>query len=159
MKKTIEVFSEEETRELGKQLGLHAKPGTVFCLQGDLGTGKTVLAKGMAEGLGVQEDILSPTFMIVREYKSGRLPFAHFDVYRLEEGDELYEIGWEEYLGLDGVILVEWADLMSDVMPGDAVWIRVTKNLAEGTDYRRIEIASEDSAAEDLLLDSLFPRA
>lgn len=147
MKKTIEVFSEKETRALGKELGLHAGPGTVFCLQGDLGTGKTVLAKGMAEGLGVQEDILSPTFMIVREYKSGRLPFAHFDVYRLEEGDELYEIGWEEYLGLDGVILVEWADLLSDVMPPDAIWIRVSKNLAKGTDYRRIDISSEDSAA------------
>ncbi len=143
----IQSFSEMETFHLGQKLAEEAKSGDLFCLLGDLGTGKTVLAKGMAEGLKIGQRIQSPTFMIVREYKDGTLPFYHFDLYRLEDEDELYAIGWEEYLGKEGIILVEWADLMPDAMPKEAKWIRIEKDLSKGTDYRKILIGTYQEIA------------
>ena len=145
----METFSEEETFALGRRLGEEALPADVFCLLGDLGTGKTVLAKGMAEGLRITSRIQSPTFMIVREYTDGRLPFYHFDLYRLEDEDDLYAIGWEEYLGKEAVILVEWADLMPEAMPPEARWIRIRKDLPKGTDYREILLGSCREVTEE----------
>ncbi|MBQ4188283.1 MAG: tRNA (adenosine(37)-N6)-threonylcarbamoyltransferase complex ATPase subunit type 1 TsaE [Firmicutes bacterium] len=136
---TFESFSEKETFEIGKKLGETALPGSIYALVGDLGVGKTVIAKGVAEGLGVVEDIVSPTFTIVREY-SGRLPYYHFDIYRIEDEEELLEIGWDEYIGLGGVCLVEWADLVEEAMPPDTIWVRIGKDLAKGVDYRKITI-------------------
>jgi tRNA threonylcarbamoyladenosine biosynthesis protein TsaE len=136
---TFESFSEKETFEIGKKLGETALPGSIYALVGDLGVGKPVIAKGVAEGLGVVEDIVSPTFTIVREY-SGRLPYYHFDIYRIEDEEELLEIGWDEYIGLGGVCLVEWADLVEEAMPPDTIWVRIGKDLAKGVDYRKITI-------------------
>ena len=136
---TFESFSEKETFEIGKKLGETALPGSIYALVGDLGVGKTVIAKGVAEGLGVVEDIVSPTFTIVREY-SGRLPYYHFDIYRIEDEEELLEIGWDEYIGLGGVCLVEWADLVEEAMPPDTIWVWIGKDLAKGVDYRKITI-------------------
>ncbi len=136
---TLESYSEKETLEIGKQLGEAALPSSIYALVGDLGVGKTVLAKGMANGLGVEEDIVSPTFTIVREY-SGRLPYYHFDIYRIEDEEELLEIGWDEYIGLGGVCLIEWADLVPEAMPKDTIWVRIEKDLAKGVNYRKITI-------------------
>ena len=136
---TLESYSEKETLEIGKQLGEAALPSSIYALVGDLGVGKTVLAKGMASGLGVEEDIVSPTFTIVREY-SGRLPYYHFDIYRIEDEEELLEIGWDEYIGLGGVCLIEWADLVPEAMPKDTIWVRIEKDLAKGVNYRKITI-------------------
>jgi len=134
-----ETHSEQETFDLGFRLGQQAEPGDVFCLSGDLGCGKTVLARGMARGLGIEDPITSPTFTIVQEYE-GRLPFFHFDIYRLEEEDELYEIGWNDYPDRGGVVLVEWADLIPEAMPESAAWMKVEKDLSKGADYRKITI-------------------
>ena len=136
---TLESYSEKETLEIGKKLGEAALPSSIYALVGDLGVGKTVLAKGMASGLGVEEDIVSPTFTIVREY-SGRLPYYHFDIYRIEDEEELLEIGWDEYIGLGGVCLIEWADLVPEAMPKDTIWVRIEKDLAKGVNYRKITI-------------------
>ena len=141
------THSEEETFAVGEKLGKEAGPGQIFCLEGDLGTGKTVLAKGMARGLGVTDDVVSPTFTIVHEYK-GRLPFYHFDIYRLEDEDELDEIGWNDYIGSDGVVLIEWADQVAEAMPKDAVWIRIEKDLGKGVDYRLITISGGQTDAD-----------
>lgn len=135
-----ETFSPEQTRELGRSLGLAALPGDVYCLDGELGTGKTVLAQGFAEGLGLREVVNSPTFTIIQTYESGRLPFYHMDVYRLSDGDELLAIGCEEYFYGDGVCLVEWACLVEEVMPEDAIHLQVEKVPEKGTEYRRITI-------------------
>lgn len=145
----FETYSEEETRGLGKRLGEEAAPGSVYALIGDLGTGKTVIAKGMALGLGIAAPIVSPTFLILREYRDeGRMPFFHFDIYRLEDEDELFAIGWEEYMNGNGVCLVEWADLVPEAMPEETVWIRVTKDLAKGPDYRRIVLGEKNEILE-----------
>lgn len=134
-------YTEQQTYALGQELGRQAQPGSIFCLVGDLGTGKTILAKGMAKGLGIQEDIVSPTFTIVQEYHNGRLPFYHFDIYRITDEDELFEIGWEEYINGDGVCLVEWADQVPEAIPPEAVWIRIEKDLTRGIDYRKITVS------------------
>ncbi len=139
----IESYSEASTRELGLTLGKEAGPGSIFALIGDLGTGKTILAKGMAEGLEIQSDIVSPTFTIVQEYHEGRLPFYHFDIYRIEDEDELFEIGFDEYINGNGVCLVEWADQVPEAMPEETVWIRISKDLSKGVEYRKIEIGQE----------------
>ncbi len=135
----FESFSAEETYALGKQLGEAAKPGAVYCLSGDLGVGKTVFTKGFAVGLGVTDTVNSPTFTIVQEYK-GRLPFYHFDVYRIEEPEEMEEIGYEDYFYGDGACMIEWAELIEELIPANAVKVRISKDLQKGTDYRLITV-------------------
>ncbi len=136
----IESFSEKETREFAKSLGEGAKEGQVYCLIGDLGVGKTVFTQGFAEGLGVEDWVSSPTFTIVQEYRDGRLPFYHFDVYRIGDLEEMYEVGFEDYVYGEGVCLIEWANLIEDILPLDAITVRINKDLDKGFDYRRIEI-------------------
>lgn len=135
----FESFSAEETYALGKKLGEEAKPGAVFCLSGDLGVGKTVFTKGFAVGLGVTDTVNSPTFTIVQEYQ-GRLPFYHFDVYRIEEPEEMEEIGYEDYFYGDGACMIEWAELIGELIPESAVKVRISKDLQKGTDYRLITV-------------------
>ena len=115
-------------------------PGTVFTLTGDLGVGKTVFAQGLAEGLGITEPINSPTFTIVQVYDEGRLPFYHFDVYRIGDVEEMEEIGYEDYFYGDGVCLVEWAELIGEILPQRRTQILVEKDLEKGFDYRRITL-------------------
>ena len=135
----FESFSAEETYALGKKLGEEAKPGAVYCLSGNLGVGKTVFTKGFAVGLGVTDTVNSPTFTIVQEYK-GRLPFYHFDVYRIEEPEEMEEIGYEDYFYGDGACMIEWAELIEELIPAEAVKVRISKDLQKGTDYRLITV-------------------
>ena len=123
--KTIINKNEEDTRKLGLELAEKAEPGDVIALIGDLGTGKTALTRYIAEGLGIKDTISSPTFTIVKEYKSGRLPLYHFDVYRLGDGEELLDIGGEEFLDGDGVCVIEWADIVADVLPEDAIALTI----------------------------------
>lgn len=134
-----EVYNEEETKKIGYDLGLNAKAGDIFCLKGDLGVGKTVFTKGFAEGLAINDHITSPTFTIVNEY-TGRLPFYHFDVYRIGDPDEMYDIGYEEYFFGDGVCLVEWAELIEELIPQNAIWITIEKDLQKSLSYRKIEV-------------------
>ena len=136
----FESLSSEETYNLGIKLGSEAKKGQVYSLEGDLGAGKTVFAKGFAKGLGFDDDcIVSPTFTIVNEYK-GKLDFYHMDVYRLSDSDEAFEIGIDEMLNLDGVCLIEWGEIIKDMFPEDTIFIRIEKNLEKGDNYRLIEI-------------------
>lgn len=141
----IETFSEKETYELGRHLSKNAKPGQIFSLIGDLGTGKTVFTKGMAAGLGIEEPVSSPTFTIVQIYEEGRMPFYHFDVYRIGDIEEMDEIGYEDYFYGNGICLVEWADLIKELMPENTVTIRIEKDLEKGFDYRRITIDGTDA--------------
>ena len=136
----IETFSENETFELGKKLGTEAKPGQVYALLGDLGVGKTILTKGFAEGIGITEPVSSPTFTIVQVYEEGRMPFYHFDVYRIGDIEEMDEIGYEDCFYGEGVCLVEWANLIEEIMPENTIWITIEKDLEKGFDYRRIEV-------------------
>ncbi|MBQ0041292.1 MAG: tRNA (adenosine(37)-N6)-threonylcarbamoyltransferase complex ATPase subunit type 1 TsaE [Clostridiales bacterium] len=124
--------SEADTRKLGLELAEKAEAGDVIALIGDLGTGKTALTRYIAEGLGIKDTISSPTFTIVKEYKSGRLPLYHFDVYRLGDGEELLDIGAEEYLYGDGICVIEWADIVADVLPEDAIAINIEYGENEG---------------------------
>lgn len=135
-----ESFSREETFGFGVELGKTAKAGTVFCLDGDLGTGKTVIAKGIAAGLGITEPVSSPTFTVVQVYDEGRLPLYHFDVYRIEDPAEMEEIGYEDYFYGRGVTVIEWSDMIDEYIPKEAVHIRLKKELKKGFDYRKIEI-------------------
>ncbi len=132
--------SEEETRNLGRQLAEKALPGQVYTLIGDLGVGKTVFTQGFAEGLGVDESVNSPTFTIVQEYVDGRMPFYHFDVYRIGDPDEMFEVGFEDYVYGEGVSLIEWANLIEEIIPEDAVSISIEKDIEKGFDYRKITI-------------------
>lgn len=142
----IESHSPEETFRLGEQLARAARPGSVYCLDGDLGTGKTVFTQGFAAGLGIEGPVSSPTFTIMQRYESGRLPLCHFDVYRIGDPEELYEIGIEEYFYGEGVCLVEWAQLFPEVIPADAIHIRIEKDLEKGWDYRKITLTGPDEA-------------
>ena len=139
----IETNSPQETKELGKKMAERAKPGDVFTLVGDLGVGKTVFTQGIAEGLGIDEPDNSPTFTIVQEYESGRMPFYHFDVYRIGDPEEMDEIGFDDYIYGDGLCLIEWADLIEEILPEKRVAIRIEKDLEKGFDYRRITIQEE----------------
>ena len=140
MKKTIETFCPEETFEVGKNLALEAMPGQVYTLIGDLGVGKTVLTQGMACGLGITEPVNSPTFTIVQVYEEGRMPFYHFDVYRIGDVEEMDEIGYEDYFYGEGLCLIEWANLIEEILPDAYVRITIEKNLEKGFDYRLITI-------------------
>ena len=135
-----ETFSEKETRALGEELGRKAVPGSLYTLTGDLGTGKTVFTQGFARGLGITEHVNSPTFTIVQEYDGGRLPFYHFDVYRIGELEEMDEIGYEDYFYGDGVCLIEWAELIEELLPLKRTAIRIEKDLEKGFDYRKITV-------------------
>ena len=135
-----ETYSSEETFELGNRLGSKAKPGEIYTLTGDLGTGKTVFAQGFARGIGVTEYVNSPTFTILQIYEDGRLPLYHFDVYRIEEPEEMEEIGYEDYFFGDGVSLVEWAELIEELIPAGAHRVVISKDLSKGADYRRIAV-------------------
>ena len=136
----VETNSEKETWKLGKQLAESAKPGQIFSLIGDLGVGKTVLTKGMAAGLGISEPVNSPTFTILQVYEEGRLPFYHFDVYRIADLEEMDEIGYEDYFYGDGICLVEWANLIEELMPENTIRITIEKDLERGFDFRRITV-------------------
>ncbi|MBQ6239756.1 MAG: tRNA (adenosine(37)-N6)-threonylcarbamoyltransferase complex ATPase subunit type 1 TsaE [Firmicutes bacterium] len=139
-REVVVTRSEAETEAFGRALSEQARPGEVFALDGDLGTGKTVLARGFARGLGISGTIASPTFTMVHEYRSGRLPLYHFDIYRLPDEDALYDIGWDEYLEAGGVSLVEWASQLAGAMPEETVWIRIEKDPSQGPDYRKITV-------------------
>lgn len=131
-------FSEKETFNIASLLAKKIGKKKVFCLDGDLGVGKTIFAKGFAHGLGIEEEITSPTFTIVQTYKSKENTLHHFDIYRISDENEFFEIGYEEYFSSEGVCLVEWASLLRDCIPKDAVWINIKKDLKEGLNYRRI---------------------
>lgn len=136
----MESYSEEETRNLGIRLGKEAKPGEVYTLLGDLGVGKTVFTQGIALGLGIEEPICSPTFTIVQVYEEGRMPFYHFDVYRIGDIEEMDEIGYEDYFYGDGLCMIEWANLIEEILPEKRKEIVIEKNLEKGFDYRKITI-------------------
>ncbi len=136
----IESFSAEETHALGMKMGQEAKPGDVYTLVGDLGVGKTVLTQGIAEGLGIDEAICSPTFTIVQVYDEGRMPFYHFDVYRIGDIEEMDEIGYEDYFYGEGLTMIEWANLIEEILPEKRKEITIEKDLEKGFDYRKITI-------------------
>lgn len=141
--KIIETNGEEATRELGRQLGKMVSAGTIFTLNGDLGVGKTVFTQGFAQGLGIVEAVNSPTFTIVQVYEEGRMPFYHFDVYRIGDIEEMEEIGYQDYFYGNGVCLIEWAELIQEILPEELVKITIEKDLEKGFDYRRITIKGE----------------
>ena len=136
----IETRSPKETFLLGKRLGENARTGQVFTLTGDLGVGKTVFTQGLANGLGIEEPVSSPTFTIVQVYEEGRLPFYHFDVYRIGDVEEMDEVGFEDYIMGDGVSLIEWADLIREILPDKRTEVLIEKDLEQGFDYRKITI-------------------
>lgn len=136
----FESHSEAETFRFAEQLAEKAKAGQIYCLDGDLGAGKTVFAKGFAAGLGIADPVTSPTFNIVKEYREGRLPLFHFDVYRIADPEEMEAIGYEEYLFGEGVSMVEWSELIEELIPPDAIHILIQRDVARGDDYRRIEV-------------------
>ena len=138
----IESFSPDETLELGRKMGREAQPGDVYTLIGDLGVGKTVFTQGIAEGLEIDESICSPTFTIVQVYEEGRLPFYHFDVYRIGDVEEMEEIGYEDYFYGNGVSLIEWANLIEEILPEQYIEIKIEKDLEKGFDYRKITVTS-----------------
>ena len=135
-----ESYSPEETFNIGVSLGKNAKPGDVYTLLGDLGVGKTVLTQGVAKGLGIEEPVNSPTFTIMQIYDEGRRPFYHFDVYRIGDVSEMDEIGYEDYFYGEGICFIEWANLIEEIIPKDAINIRIEKDLEKGFDYRKITI-------------------
>ena len=136
----IETYTERETYEVGVRMGKESRAGQVYTLIGDLGVGKTVFTKGLADGLGIGEQVRSPTFTIVQIYEEGRLPFYHFDVYRIGDVEEMDEIGYEDYIYGEGVSLIEWADLIEEILPEHYTEVRIEKDLEQGFDYRRISI-------------------
>lgn len=136
----FESNSPKDTYEIGRNLGSKAKSGEIYCLIGELGSGKTLFSQGFAQGLGIKEPVNSPTFTLIQEYEEGRLPLYHFDVYRIENEDEMFEIGYEDYFYGSGVCLVEWADLIETIIPENAVWISLERDGRKGFDFRRISI-------------------
>ena len=140
MDRVIETNDAEETYALGKELGEQAAAGAVFTLNGDLGVGKTVFAQGFAEGLGITEAVNSPTFTILQVYEEGRLPLYHFDVYRIEDPEEMYEVGFDDYLYGQGVCLIEWAEQVAELLPQKRTEITIEKDLTKDFSYRKITI-------------------
>ena len=136
----IETFDPKETYDLGVKMGEQAQAGQVICLNGDLGVGKTVFTQGFAKGLGIEENVNSPTFTIIQVYEEGRIPLYHFDVYRIGDPEEMYEIGYEEYFFGEGVCLIEWSKLIDELIPEEAINIEIDKNLEKGLDYRKITV-------------------
>lgn len=140
---TFETHSAEETFEIGKKLGEEAKPGEVYLLTGDLGAGKTVFAKGFAAGLGITKEVTSPTFTIMHIYDEGRLPLYHFDVYRIDNAEDLMDTGSDEYFYGNGVCLVEWADRIADFLPDNSISVEIKKDYENGDDIRHIEVSRD----------------
>lgn len=136
----IESFSAEDTLALGRRIGQEAKPGEVYTLIGDLGVGKTVFTQGIAEGLEIEESICSPTFTIVQVYEEGRMPFYHFDVYRIGDVEEMDEIGYEDYFYGEGLCMIEWANLIEEILPAKRKEITIEKDLEKGFEYRKITV-------------------
>lgn len=136
----FESFGPEDTFALGKSLGAKAKAGDVICLDGDLGTGKTVFTQGFARGLGIEEPVNSPTFTIIQQYDGGRLPLYHFDVYRIGDISEMDEVGYEDCFYGEGVALIEWSDLIREILPDRVIRVRIEKDLEKGFDYRVITV-------------------
>ena len=139
-KMIYETNSPEETRKLGQKIGAAAAPGDVYTLVGDLGVGKTVFTQGIAEGLEITEPICSPTFTIVQVYEEGRMPFYHFDVYRIGDIEEMDEIGYEDYFYGEGLCMIEWANLIEEILPEKRFDVTIEKDLEKGFDYRKITI-------------------
>lgn len=140
----IETKTPDETFEVGRKLGRQAKPGQIYTLVGDLGVGKTVFTQGVAAGLEITEPVNSPTFTIIQEYETGRLPFYHFDVYRIGDIEEMEEIGYDDYFFGQGICLIEWANLIEEILPDSIIEIKIEKDLEKGFDYRRITICGSD---------------
>ena len=136
----IETNSAKETFELGVRIGQNCTPGEVYTLIGDLGVGKTVFTQGVAKGLKIEEPISSPTFTIVQVYEEGRLPFYHFDVYRIGDIEEMEEIGYDDYFFGNGICLIEWAELIEEILPDNVISITIEKDLTQGFDYRKITV-------------------
>ena len=136
----IETTNAEETFKLGVKIGEQAKPGEIYTLNGDLGVGKTVFTQGVAKGLHIEEPVNSPTFTIVQVYEEGRMPFYHFDVYRIGDIEEMEEIGYDDYFFGNGVCLIEWAELIQELLPEQIISVTIEKNPEKGFDYRKITI-------------------
>lgn len=135
-----ESHGERETIAFAREMGKRAQPGEIYLLDGDLGVGKTVFTKGFAEGLGIREPVTSPTFTLIQEYEEGRIPFYHFDVYRIADVEEMYDLGYEEYLFGEGVCLIEWASRIREILPEHCIHITIEKDLEQGFDYRKITV-------------------
>ena len=144
----IETRSPEETFQVGKSLGEKAYPGQVLTLTGDLGVGKTVFTQGLAKGLGIEEPVNSPTFTIIQEYEDGRLPFYHFDVYRIGDLEEMEEIGYDDYFFGQGICLIEWAELIEEILPEKRIEVTIEKDLERGFEYRKITIEERGEETE-----------
>ena len=141
MKKTVmETSCMEDTAKNAYEMAQNAEQGQVYALIGDLGVGKTVFTKGFAEGLGIEEPVSSPTFTILQIYEEGRLPLYHFDVYRIEEPEEMEEVGFDDYIYGDGVCLIEWANRIEEILPEETIYIVIEKDLEKGMDYRKITV-------------------
>lgn len=140
-KTEYDSHSAEETYRLGMRIGELSQAGQIYTLTGELGVGKTVFTQGVAAGLGITEPVSSPTFTIVQVYEEGRLPFYHFDVYRIGDIEEMDEIGYEDYFYGDGICLVEWAQLIKELIPETAIHVKIEKDLEKGFDYRKITIS------------------
>ncbi len=137
---TTETFSQQETFDIGKRIGAEAAKGDIITLSGDLGVGKTVFAQGVAAGLGIKDHVCSPTFTILQVYDDGRLPLYHFDAYRIEEPEEMEAIGYEDYLFGDGVCIIEWPEMIDDLLPAGVIAVSILKDPAKGPDYRRVAV-------------------
>lgn len=136
----IETKNAKETFQLGEKIGEKALPGQIYTLNGDLGVGKTVFTQGVASGLGIREPVNSPTFTILQEYEGGRLPFYHFDVYRIGDIEEMEEIGYDDYFFGEGICLIEWGQLIEEILPENVISVTIEKNPAKDFDYRKITI-------------------
>ena len=144
----IETHDPEETFEVGRKIGMNAKPGQIYTLTGDLGVGKTVFTQGVAAGLGITEPVNSPTFTIIQEYEDGRLPFYHFDVYRIGDLEEMEEIGYDDYFFGHGICLIEWAELIEEILPEKRIEVTIEKDLEKGFEYRKITIEERGEKTE-----------
>ena len=144
----IETHDPEETFEVGRTIGMNANPGQIYTLTGDLGVGKTVFTQGVAAGLGITEPVNSPTFTIIQEYEDGRLPFYHFDVYRIGDLEEMEEIGYDDYFFGQGICLIEWAELIEEILPEKRIEVTIEKNLEKGFEYRKITIEERGEKTE-----------
>ena len=141
----VETFSPEETFAFRRKIGQESAPGTVITLTGDLGSGKTVFTQGVAAGLGITEPVNSPTFTIVQIYEGGKCPFYHLDVYRIGDISEMDEVGYEDYFYGDGVCLIEWAELIEEILPENCIRITITKDLEKGFEYRKLSMQGEEN--------------